>query len=130
VPAVVAVALPVGRSAMVAVPTAGTSAGGRPSHVVVAAVQGNVPRLGLDAFAQERAVTVNHVRETERLAAEIAAGRRRAPAFVVWPENATDVDPFNDRIAATLVQQAVDAVGVPVVVGAVLDGPDAHHVQN
>src|SRR5207248_11619797 len=32
-------------------PTAGTDAGG-PSHAVVAAVQGNVPRLGLRAFEQ------------------------------------------------------------------------------
>ena len=62
---------------VVAVPTAGTTAGGKPSHVVVAAVQGNVPRLGLDAFAQERAVTANHA------ARDPAAGRRgggRPPA--------------------------------------------------
>ena len=128
-PAVITVALPVALAALIGVPTGGTSQGG-PSHVVVAAVQGNVPRLGLDAFAQERAVTVNHVRETQRLAADVAAGRVPRPSFVVWPENASDADPFNDPIAGRLVAQAIDAVGVPVVVGAVLDGPDAHHVQN
>ena len=127
---VVALAAPVGLAALVTVPTAGTAAGGRPRHIVVAAVQGNVPRLGLDAFAQERAVTANHVHETERLAADVAAGRKPSPAFVVWPENASDADPFNDPLAGQLVQQAVDAVRVPIVVGAVLDGPDARHVQN
>ncbi|MDT4941667.1 MAG: apolipoprotein N-acyltransferase, partial [Pseudonocardiales bacterium] len=79
---------------------------------------------------QERAVTANHVQETQRLAAEVASGQQPQPAFVVWPENASDVDPFDDPLANQLVQHAVDAVGVPVVVGAVLDGPDAHHVQN
>jgi len=128
-PALVILALPPALALLVTVPTGGTSTGG-PSHVVVAAVQGNVPRLGLDAFAQERAVTVNHLHETQRLAADVAAGRQPAPSFVVWPENASDADPFDDPIAGRLVQQAVDAVGVPVVVGAVLDGPDAHHVQN
>jgi len=111
------------------VPTGGSDRGGA-SHVVVAAVQGNVPRLGLDAFAQARAVTVNHLTETERLAADIRAGRARPPAFVIWPENASDQDPFNDPVAGDLVSRAVKAVGVPLVVGAVLDGPGAHHVQN
>ena len=38
---------------------------------VVAAIQGDVPRTGLDALGQKRAVTRNHVAETE------AAGRAR-----------------------------------------------------
>jgi apolipoprotein N-acyltransferase len=50
--------------------------------------------------------------------------------LVIWPENASDADPFNDPLAAQMVQQAVDTVGVPVVIGAVLDGPGPHHVQN
>ena len=124
------VALPFVAAAFVDVPTRGTSAHGRPSHVVVAAVQGDVPRLGLDAFAQARAVTVDHVLATQRLAADVAAGRVPAPAFVVWPENASDQDPFTDALAGQLVRQAVSAVGVPIVVGAVLDGPDSRHVQN
>ena len=47
--------------------------------VTIAAVQGNVPRLGLDFNAQRRAVLDNHVRVTEQLAADVAAGRRPAP---------------------------------------------------
>ena len=129
VAALLAVGTPFALAAAVAVPTAGDGVHG-PDHVVLAAVQGNVPRLGLDAFSQARAVTVNHLAETQRLAADVAAGRVPRPAFVVWPENASDQDPFHDPVAAQLVTQAVRAVGVPIVVGAVLDGPDSRHVQN
>jgi apolipoprotein N-acyltransferase len=97
---------------------------------VVAAVQGDVPRLGLSAFAQRRVVTANHVRVTEQLAAQVAAGRVPQPQLVVWPENASDQDPLVDPVARSMVEQAVRAAGVPVVVGAVLDGPDPKHVQN
>ena len=126
---VVAVAAPFVAAAVITVPIGGTDRRG-PSHVEVAAVQGNVPRLGLDAFAQARAVTVNHLTETERLAAAIRSGQAQQPAFVIWPENASDQDPFNDPAAADLITRAVQAVGVPIVVGAVLDGPDVRHVQN
>ena len=40
----------------------------------MAIVQGNVPRLGLDFNAQRRAVLDNHVRATQELALEVAAG--------------------------------------------------------
>ncbi|MDT7799320.1 MAG: apolipoprotein N-acyltransferase [Actinomycetota bacterium] len=119
----------VGGAAAVTLPTAGTSTGG-PSHVVVAVIQGNVPRLGLEEFAQRRAVTANHVAETQALAADVAAGRVPRPDLVVWPENASDEDPFHDAVARTMIEGAVQAVGVPIVVGAVLDGPGPRHVRN
>jgi apolipoprotein N-acyltransferase len=118
-----------GAAAAIRVPTAGTSEDG-PSTVVVAAVQGNVPRLGLDAFAQRRAVTANHVAATEALAARVLAGTSARPTFVVWPENASDQDPYVDPEARALIEQAVASVGVPVLVGAVVNGPDARHVRN
>lgn len=98
---------------------------GPPSRTVtVAAVQGNVPRLGLDFNAQRRAVLDNHVRETERLAADVAAGRRPKPDLVVWPENSSDIDPLRNPDAAARIDAAAAAVGVPVMVGAVLVNPD------
>jgi apolipoprotein N-acyltransferase len=111
------------------VPTGGTTDGGA-SHAVVAVVQGNVPRLGLDEFAQRRAVTANHAAQTHALADRVAAGELPRPDLVVWPENASDADPFTDPVARSMIESAVRAIGVPVVVGAVLDGPDADHVQN
>ncbi|WP_342319723.1 apolipoprotein N-acyltransferase [Corynebacterium mayonis] len=80
--------------------------------VTVSAVQGNVPRLGLDFNAQRRAVLTNHTQETKRLA---ESGAR--PDFVVWPENAADVSPFTDSFAAALVDEALHAVNVPILVG-------------
>jgi apolipoprotein N-acyltransferase len=111
--------------AAVAVPAAGllvaTPADG--PRRTVAVVQGNVPRLGLDAFAQRAAVLGNHVEATRELAAEVAAGRVPRPELVIWPENASDLDPFTDPAARTAIDGAVRAVGVPVLVGAVLQGP-------
>jgi apolipoprotein N-acyltransferase len=118
----------VGGAVAVPLPTAGEDAGGA-AHATVAVVQGNVPRLGLEAFAQRRAVTANHVAETERLAAAVKAGVVPAPDIVVWPENASDDDPFADPIAHAMISRAVAAAGVPVLVGAVLDGP-GDHVRN
>jgi apolipoprotein N-acyltransferase len=125
----VAVLLCVGGPELVPVPTRGTTAGGE-SHAVVAAVQGNVPRLGLDEFAQRRAVTTNHVTETRALAQAVQAGEVPAPQIVVWPENASDDDPFTDPESRAMIEDAVRSVGVPVVVGAVLDGPGPDHVRN
>jgi apolipoprotein N-acyltransferase len=118
-----------GVAAALTLPTSGTSSGGAPA-ATVAAVQGNVPRLGLDPFAQRRAVTRNHLSETQVLATEVASGRLAPPDVVIWPENSTDDDPFNDPAARSLIEQAVAAVHVPIVVGAVLDGPGPQHVRN
>ena len=121
-------AVAVGGAALVPVPVGGTTTGGA-SHVVVAVVQGNVPRLGLGEFDQRRAVTADHLAETQALAADAAAGRVQHPDLVIWPENASDDDPFHDSIARGMIETAVHAVGVPVVVGAVLDAPN-DHVRN
>ncbi|MFI8565971.1 apolipoprotein N-acyltransferase [Rhodococcus sp. NPDC078407] len=92
--------------------------------VTVAAVQGSVPRLGLDFNAQRRAVLDNHVRETMTLATDVEAGRQPAPDLVVWPENASDIDPLRNPDAATLITQASVAVGAPILVGTVLVNAD------
>lgn len=92
--------------------------------VTVAAVQGNVPRTGLDFNAQRRAVLDNHLAATERLAAEVAAGRLPRPDLVIWPENSSDIDPLRNRDARAGLDRATAAIGVPVLVGAVLDNGD------
>lgn len=92
--------------------------------VLVAAIQGNVPRIGLDFNAQRRAVLDNHVRRTEQLAADVAAGRAERPDLVLWPENSADVDPLRNPDARAAVDSAVRAIGAPVLVGAVQTPPD------
>ncbi|MBK5307806.1 MAG: apolipoprotein N-acyltransferase [Frankiaceae bacterium] len=91
--------------------------------VTVAVIQGNVPRLGLDAFSQRAAVLGNHATATHDLAAAVRAGDQPKPDLVIWPENASDLDPYTDPQAAEVINRAVVDIGVPVLVGAVLDGP-------
>ncbi len=112
--------------APVLVPSA--SGGGAP--ITVAVVQGNVPRLGLEFNAQREAVLNNHVNATLALAAQIAAGRTPRPDLVIWPENASDVDPIRNPDAGARIDQAANAVGVPILVGGLLEGPGPNDIRN
>ncbi|WP_124711124.1 apolipoprotein N-acyltransferase [Gordonia insulae] len=94
------------------------------SSIRVAAVQGNVPRLGLDFNAQRRAVLDNHVRETEHLADQIRAGTAEQPDFVAWPENASDISPLTNADAAEEITAASISVGAPILVGTLVMNPD------
>ncbi|MEU4443824.1 apolipoprotein N-acyltransferase [Actinosynnema sp. NPDC050801] len=96
----------------------------------VAAVQGNVPRAGLDFNAQRRAVLDNHVARTLQLAADVDAGRTRRPDLVIWPENSSDIDPFRNADAAARIRQATEAIGAPIAVGAVVIDPDDNLPRN
>ncbi|AEF40508.1 apolipoprotein N-acyltransferase [Hoyosella subflava] len=89
------------------------------STLTVAAVQGNVPRLGLDFNAQRRAVLDNHVQRTHELARAIDRGDVAPPDVVIWPENSSDIDPFRDIYATEIITGAARAVGAPILVGAV-----------
>ena len=118
-------ALPLGIALLIVVAPvawpAPSSGQGRP--VTVAIVQGNVPRLGLDFNAQRRAVLDNHVRATIDLAADVAAGRAARPDLVVWPENSSDIDPILNTDATARINEAARAIGVPILVGGLLEGP-------
>ncbi|MDO0930882.1 apolipoprotein N-acyltransferase [Streptomyces sp. DG2A-72] len=87
----------------------------------VAVIQGNVPRAGLEFNAQRRAVLDYHARETERLAAEVKAGKIAQPDFVLWPENSSDIDPFANADARAVIDRAAKAIGVPISVGGVVE---------
>lgn len=90
----------------------------------VAAVQGNVPQAGLEFNAQRRAVLDHHVRETERLADRVKAGKVKQPDFVLWPENSSDIDPFTNPDAHAAIERAVKAIGAPISVGGVVESKD------
>jgi apolipoprotein N-acyltransferase len=89
----------------------------------VAAVQGNVPAPGLEFNARRMAVLSNHVVATARLADQVSAGETPRPDIVLWPENASDIDPLRNEDAADAIQAATDRIGVPVLIGAVLEQP-------
>lgn len=120
IPALAAV-LPLA-AGVAAIPAVGMDADA--GEVTVAAIQGNVPRAGLDFNSQRRAVLDNHVKRTEQLAADVAAGRVAKPDLVLWPENASDIDPFRNRDAAEAITRAVNAIDAPVALGAVVVRPD------
>lgn len=87
------------------------------------AVQGNVPRPGLDFNAERRAVLDNHARATQQVAVAVRAGAQPRPDLVVWPENASDIDPTRNPDAANVIEGAMEAINAPLVLGAVLREP-------
>jgi apolipoprotein N-acyltransferase len=91
--------------------------------ITAAAVQGNVPRLGLEFNAQRRAVLDNHVRETVALAEDVRAGRAPQPMFVIWPENSSDIDPLANPDASQQISTAAAAINAPILVGGVVAAP-------
>lgn len=111
----------IGALAWLPLPGSSLTAGGPTATVAV--IQGNVPRAGLDFNAQRRAVLDNHVEQTIDLADAVAAGEQAQPDVVIWPENSSDIDPFINDDAARAISRAADAIGVPILVGAVVDGP-------
>jgi len=92
----------------------------------VASVQGDVPGDGTDVLLDYRQVTENHVQATIDLAADVAAGRAPKPDFVLWPENSTAVDPFGDIRTNSGIRSAAAAIGVPILVGAMVDAAPGH----
>ncbi|WP_338087695.1 apolipoprotein N-acyltransferase [Nocardioides lijunqiniae] len=95
----------------------------------VAAVQGDVPGPGNDILYDFEQVTQNHVDATIDLAGRVDSGEAPRPDFVLWPENSTASDPFSDASVNAGIRAATTAIGVPVVVGGIVDaGPD--HVLN
>lgn len=111
-------------------PTQGDQING-PAMARIAVVQGGTPQLGLGAMDVRQAVLDNHVRQTSLLAVEIAKGRQPRPDLVVWPENASDLDPNLDASAAAAIGTSVRAVNTPVLVGAIVNVPgDPQSVWN
>jgi len=100
------------------------TSGSRSAHVV--AVQGNVPQAGLEFNAQRRAVLDNHASATLGYADRVARGQAPHPDLVLWPENSSDIDPLRNLDAYLAINKAADAVGVPILVGAVLFEPPGH----
>ncbi len=75
-------------------------------------VQGNVPQYGLDFNSRATQVFYNHVKETDKALAE-----KRNVDFILWPENAVDVDPFKNET----VNSELNKYDVPLIIGAIVD---------
>ena len=121
-PAIGVVAALVLAPLLISLPSTGDTQGGEPS-ATIAIVQGGTPAVGMNAFDVRRAVLDNHVRESMKLAVEINHDLVPKPAFVLWPENSSDLDPYRDQAAAAAIGVAVRALNVPVLIGAVVGNP-------
>jgi len=96
---------------------------GESSVAVVAVIQGGTPQLGMGAMDVRRAVLDNHVSQTLLLATAVKSGKEPQPDLVVWPENASDLDPFQDSSAAAAISAAARAISAPILVGAIVYPP-------
>jgi apolipoprotein N-acyltransferase len=97
----------------------------------VAVVQGNVARPGMHFLGRPMLILDNHVAATLQLARDIKAGKVARPDLVLWPENSSDLDPYRYPQARARIEEAVEAVGVPVLVGALVDHPGSKgYIEN
>ena len=93
-------------------------------QIRVGLIQGDVEGRGADGAAEQRQVVDNHVSGTLDLAEDIRSGDEEPVDVVLWPENGSDLDPFTNPEVGAQIERAVQAVGAPILVGAILDGPD------
>ena len=84
----------------------------------LAAIQGNVPRVGNELSVQRAAVLNNHLITTERLFSQINSGETPQPDLIVWPESGTDIDPLVPGIAATEINDLAKKSKAPILIGA------------
>ena len=75
-------------------------------------IQGNVPTYGLDFNSRATQVFFNHVKESQKALAQYPD-----VDFLLWPENAVDVDPFTNG----QVKSALDSFTKPMIVGAIVN---------
>jgi apolipoprotein N-acyltransferase len=86
--------------------------------IELAAVQGNVPRVGNELSAQRAAVLNNHVTTTEQLLTDIEMGATLKPDLIVWPESGTDIDPLVPGLAADAINKLATRSQSPILIGA------------
>lgn len=92
-------------------------------------VQGGAPGGGVFGLGPARTITTHQAAETDQLMQRVRAGQLQKPDFIVWPENSTDMDPNYDVPTAVLIQGALAATRVPIIVGSVPLGPGADERQ-
>ncbi|MGP3984957.1 apolipoprotein N-acyltransferase [Streptomyces sp. KR80] len=100
-------------------------------HANIAVVQGNVQQPGMHFLGRPMKILNNHAEATLELARDVKAGKVPKPDLVIWPENSSDLDPFQHQRAYARIDEAVKAIGVPVLVGALVDRPgEEGYVEN
>lgn len=78
----------------------------------VVAVQGGVDELGFDYNKRALSVLKRHADATIKVPTNAD--------LIVWPENASDIDPLNNSDAAQIIETTISRTSTPLLVGAVL----------
>lgn len=78
----------------------------------VVAVQGGVDELGLDFNKRALSVLKRHADATTYVPTNAD--------LIVWPENASDIDPLINSVAAQIIETTITKASAPLLVGAVL----------
>ena len=94
----------------------------------IALIQGDVPGEFLSWPRGE--IFDLHAAETARLVDRVVAGTSRAPDIVIWPENATDIDPYSNSGVRNRIEKLSADLGAPIVVGGIFDGPTVRTAYN
>ena len=90
------------------------------SELTVAAVQGNA-NAGLFANAERGTFLRNHLEATQLLDNHPL---REEIDFIVWPENASDLDPQTNELAKLQVDAVTSKYQVPLILGAITESGD------
>ncbi|MGA1280342.1 MAG: apolipoprotein N-acyltransferase [Candidatus Nanopelagicaceae bacterium] len=83
----------------------------------IVAVQGSVPQLGLEFNQRALAVLNNHIDATPK---------QSNADLIIWPENASDVDPITNLRARQGIAELIEEIKKPLLIGAVeqtISGP-------
>jgi apolipoprotein N-acyltransferase len=96
-------------------PSAGAAIGDEEFRIGV--IQGGVSQLGLEFNSTAREVFNRHFSESEKLLAQ-----NEDLDILLWPENASDLDPFKTAEIKAGISQIVKEYQIPMVIGAVLQG--------
>ena len=86
----------------------------------VIAVQGGVDRLGLDFNDRALSVLSRHAEETMKIS--------NPSQLVIWPENASDLDPIRNTEANAIIKTVIQKIDRPLLIGAVESS--SHGPQN
>jgi apolipoprotein N-acyltransferase len=96
-------------------PSAGAAIGEEEFRIGV--IQGGVSQLGLDFNSTARDVFNRHFSESKSL-----LNQNKDIDILLWPENASDLDPFKTVEIRDEISRIVEKYQVPMVIGAVLQG--------
>jgi apolipoprotein N-acyltransferase len=90
-------------------------------ELTVAAVQGNA-NAGLFANAERGTFLKNHLEATALL---VSHPLKDEIDFIVWPENASDLNPQENMLALIQIQEVVSTYQVPIILGAITESDGA-----